>query len=177
MKGRTSTGTLIAVAIAAVLVVGASRQVIVGERAMRQADVARRSGDVRSQIAYARAAAEALLPGSPYPRRGFERLAQIARDAEARGDGPIATSAWRAVRAAALETRALGTGTDGWLADANDGLVRLAAKETPAPSIEADLAAPIGPTSWELLLLAAIPFALYAATSRFLRARKARPIP
>jgi hypothetical protein len=161
-------GVLAALALASVLSVGLVRQVTTGARAMQASDEAQSAGDARGAIDGARAAAEALLPGSPYPRRGMERLAQIGRDAEARGDDALAAVAWRAMRTAAEETRSLGGG-DAWLTEANAGLARVAAKETPAPPLEGALATRIGPSPVELLLFAAIPFALYAAVSRFLR--------
>jgi hypothetical protein len=162
---------LAALALASVLSIGIVRQVTIGARAMQASDQAADAGDARGAIDGARSAAEALLPGSPYPRRGLERLAQIGRDAEARGDDAIAAAAWRAMRAAVTETRALGGANGAWLAEANAGIARVAAKDSPPPPLGDMLDADLGPSPLELLLLGAIPFALYAAATRFLRAR------
>ncbi len=166
---------LAALAVASVLSVGIARQVTTGARAMRASDEALNVGDARGAIDGARAAAEALLPGSPYPRRGMERLAQVGRDAEARGDDPLAASAWRAMRTAAEETRALGGGNGEWLAEATAALSRLAARESQDnPRAHASAggyspAAEVGPSPVELLLFGTLPFALYAVAARFLR--------
>ncbi len=159
-------------ALAAILSVGAARQLVVGERAIVESDQALRRGDTRSAIAHARLAAESRLPGSPYSRRGFDRLSHIGRDAEARGDARMAAAAWRAVRAAAEETRALGPSNAALTAEANAGLVRAAAAEAPSvPGLADDLARAEGPTSWEILLVAALALALCVGSARFLRSR------
>ena len=160
---------LAAVLLASVLSVGIARQVTTGARAMQASDEAAHAGDVRAAIDAARAAAEAELPGSPYPRRGMERLAQIGRDAEGRGDLALAAVAWRAMRTAAEETRALGDGNETWLLEATAGLARIAAKDTSTPATPGDVGPSLGPSPVELLFFAAIPFALYAAASWFLR--------
>ncbi len=163
---------LAALTVASVLTVGVARQITTGARGMQASDEAVHDGNVRQAISGARAAAEALLPGSPYPRRGMERLAQIARDAETRGDEATAASAWRAMRAAALETRASWSNNGAWLPEANAGLTRAAAMDAPAPAPPpsgAALEAEPGPSSLELLAFGALPFALYAAATRFLR--------
>jgi hypothetical protein len=163
--------------LASISIVGIARQLETGARAMAASDEALGLGDVRSAIADARTAAEAVLPGSPYPRRGIERLAQLGKDAEARGDGAVAAAAWGAMRAAVLETRSLGGGHDAWLGEADLGLARATALGTSADAPATSSAPPTptdrtGPSSFELLVLGAIPFALYAAASRFLRARR-----
>jgi len=169
-----SVRRLVALALASVVVVGAGRQLARGERAIAMCDVAIARGDAREAIAQARRAAEAVLPGSPYPGRGYERLEQIARDAEARADAPTAAAAWRAVRAAAMETRAFGSGSGARIAEANAGLVRAASRDTPpVPSLPEALAREDGPTTWEILLLAICAISLYAAGARFLRRNRA----
>jgi hypothetical protein len=115
---------------------------------------------------YAKRAAEARAPGSPYPEMGYARLASIARSAEAQGDWRTAQAAWRGVRAAALATRAAG-GANPHLAPANEALVRLATlpqaaagrTETepavPALRLAESLARDPMPPTWVLVLLAA----------------------
>lgn len=127
---RPLLATLVCVAI---LSAGAVRQLTVGSRAVLDCDAALERDDQRAAIGHARAAAEAVLPGSPYPRRGYERLDRIATQAENRGDDATAMAAWRAMRAAATETRGLGVGSAEWRARADEGVARAAAREAPAP--------------------------------------------
>jgi hypothetical protein len=82
-----------------------------GRSALADADAALASGETALAIFHARAAAEARCPGCSAPAEGYERLAQIARDAEARADDETALSAWRAVRAASLASAVLGQAT------------------------------------------------------------------
>jgi hypothetical protein len=168
----------LAAAFLTVVVAFALRQVVVGERAMARSDAALERGDVRAAIAAGREAAEAFLPGSPYAARGHARLAQIARDAEARGDDAIAATAWRAARAAAVETRALGVSNDARIAEANAGILRAASHgeregASGAPRAGADdLVRTEGPSPWEVLVLAGAVLALYVAWERFLAPRE-----
>jgi hypothetical protein len=126
-----------------VLVAGAGRQLSLGSRALLDCDVALERDDERAAIAHARAAAEAVLPGSPYPARGYERLDRIARAAEGRGDDLTAMAAWRAMRAASTETRGLLVGSAEWRARADEGIARAATRSAPPPdpSVLAELLA------------------------------------
>ncbi len=172
MRARALAG----LALASVLAVGVTRQVTTGARAMQTSDEALAVGDRMGAVLGARVAAEALLPGSPYPRRGMERLAHLARDAEARGDLALAGAAYRAMRAAVAETRAAVGDHAAWREEARAGLARVGAKEDadgadpsarlPPPTLAAS---DPGPSPAELLLVAALPFALYAGGARLLR--------
>jgi hypothetical protein len=168
---------LLLAALLVALAVVAARQVVLGDRAMARSDEALERGDARAAIAGAREAAEALVPGSPFPARGHARLVQIARDAEARGDDATAAMAWRAARAAAMETRALGASNDARLAEANAGILRAAIHGAPpqggALAGADDLTAAHGPASWEILLVACAVVTLYAVWERFLAPRLA----
>lgn len=124
----TLPGRWIAVsAVVSVLGIGAAREVTLGRAAAREADAAAAKSDWPEAIEHARAAAEALAPGSPWPERGFRRLAAIGHDAEARGDDATALLAYGAMRTAALETRGLGQGGGRWRLSAEEGLARVAA--------------------------------------------------
>ena len=134
------------------------REESAGRAAVASADAAAARSDWREAIAQARAAAEALAPGSPWPERGLRRLEAVGHDAEARGDDPIALLAYGAMRTAAIETRAPGTWSDRWRQSAEEGLVRVAAasREAPHPRagkvLEAQRAEPV-PPPWRLALL------------------------
>jgi hypothetical protein len=134
------------------------REVSAGRDAVAAADAAAARSDWREAVAQARAAAEARAPGSPWPERGLRRLEAIGHDAEARGDDPIALLAYGAMRTAALETRALGGGSERWRQTAETGLGRVAtaSKEVPRPRPAAMLDAlrrDDAPSPWRLLAL------------------------
>ena len=121
------------VAIAAAGLVGARRRGGDGARGRhRQVEARgatptrpRKAGRLVEAIAHARDAAEAVVPGSPWPARGVARLEAIGHDAEARGDERTAVLAYGAMRAAAMATRAPLLGTDPWRALADEGLARV----------------------------------------------------
>jgi hypothetical protein len=148
----------VAFAALAALVVLALRQTSIGQRAVAAADAASEKSDWREAVAQARTAAEAVAPGSPWSARGFRRLEAIGHDAEARGDDPTALLAYGAMRTAALEARAPGTGGDAWRQTAEDGLARVAqdSKDAPRPRAArmlAALRAESPPSPWRLAAL------------------------
>src|SRR3984957_11572927 len=102
-----------------------AREMAIGQDEVVAADAASDKSDWPEAIAHARAAAEAFVPGSPWPERGWQRLESVGHDAEARGDDDTALLAYGAMRAAALATRAPGAGSDRWRAKAEEGLVRV----------------------------------------------------
>jgi hypothetical protein len=115
--GLALFGLLFAVAMA--------HQMREGARAMTECDAALARADLTTAISRARSAAEAAAPASPYPARAYERLASIARDAEAHGNEATAIAAWSAMRAAAIETRSRIVDTDRWRALADQGIARV----------------------------------------------------
>ena len=131
---RRHDGVACLLVVLGVLTVGIVREIGEGSRALADCDAARERGDAFEAVAAALRAAEAVVPGSPHATAGYERLAEIARDAERRGDETTAASAWRAMRSASLATRALGVSTDNWRTMAEDGLVRVAAQTARATS-------------------------------------------
>jgi hypothetical protein len=145
-------------AVLTVLTVLGAREVALGREAVAAADAAAARSDWREAVAQARAAAEAVAPGSPWPERGLRRLEAIGHDAEARGDDPIALLAYGAMRTAALETRAPGGWSDRWRQTAEAGLGRVAtaskAVPRPRPATMLDaLRRDDAPSSWRLLAL------------------------
>ena len=104
-------------------------RVSAGSNAVAASDRALAAGDRLLAIEEARAAAEAVAPGSPYPARGYARLDAIAREAEARDDDETAAAAWRAMRTAAIGTRGLGVPDEATaLERANAGIARTATR-------------------------------------------------
>ena len=100
---------LAALVVVAAVAVLTAREIATGQSEVAAADAAAARSDWGEAIVHARAAAEALVPGSPWPERGWERLEAVGHDAEARGDDATALLAYGAMRAAALTTRAPGS--------------------------------------------------------------------
>lgn len=113
------------VLIAIVLAVATSYELRVGARGIDECDAALARGDRAAAIEAARAAAEAVVPASPYPSRAYHRLESIAREAESRGDDESSLGAWTAMRAAALATRGFGVRTAEWNDMADAGIARV----------------------------------------------------
>lgn len=138
------------VLVAGVLATATVVQLRAGARAITDSDAAMSRADRPGAIAAARAAAEAVVPGSPYPSWGYRRLETIARDAEIHGDDETSAAAWRAMRAAALSTQGIGVRTSGWLAMANEGIARVGARGWSGPDA-AKLQSDVRPTEQQLL--------------------------
>ena len=136
--GRTLT--IGALTVASIVVIATVRELAIGRDADLAADAAAAKSDWPEAIGRARAAAEAFVPGSPWPERGLRKLASIGHDAEARGDDPTALLAYGAMRTAALETRAAGVTNSRWRLDAEDGLARVAAssKDASVPRVSTE---------------------------------------
>jgi len=96
-----------------------------GARAMRESDALLAVGQSRPAAVQARRAAEAAVPWSPYPARGYARLEAIAMAAEVEGRAEDAAFAWRAMRSAAVATRPAAAGR-GKVALADEGILRVA---------------------------------------------------
>ncbi len=140
MSRKKSIALLALGSIAFVVLTGGAHELTVGARAMRESDEAFAKGDLPTAIIQAHAAAEAMVPTSPYPARGYARLDAIARDAESRGDDTTAGAAWRAMRSAAKATRT----SEPWIERANQGISRTGAHAARSPD---DAARCVGSTS------------------------------
>jgi hypothetical protein len=129
---RRRAAALAALLLVTVVTVVTVRQLRAGHAAVDLADAAAQKSDWPMAIAHARAAAEALVPGSPWPERGWLRLEAIGHDAEARGDDETALLAYGAMRGAALATRGPLSGSSGRRSQAEAGLARVATSERSA---------------------------------------------
>jgi hypothetical protein len=146
-----------------IVVAAGAHEMSVGRAAVAAADAAAARSDWPEAILQARAAAEAVAPGSQWSPAGFRRLEAIGHDAEARGDDATALLAYGAIRTASLETRAPGQGVDRWRTVAEEGLARVAASSKDAPKSRTDFVVAAlrqdgSPSSWrlELLMISAV---------------------
>ncbi len=119
-------------AVAVALIAGSFFVVVVhlrhrGESSLAASDKALEEGDVQGAIAWARDAALAVAPLSPYPEVAYGRLIDIAARAEEHGDFVEATAAWRAVWTSIRATRRESS-ERARLEEASRALVRLAAR-------------------------------------------------
>jgi hypothetical protein len=151
-----------------VLGVATGHELAVGRAAIAAADAAAARSDWPEVIVQARSAAEAMMPGSPWPQGGYRRLEAVGHDAEARGDDATALLAYGAMRTAALETRAPGHGGERWRGIAEDGLARVAASSKHVQKVRPDaviaaLRQDGSPSTWRLTLLAVSAIATFGA--------------
>jgi hypothetical protein len=128
-RGRARAAALAALLFVVVVAIVTVRQLQRGQVEVDLADAATQKSDWPMAITHARAAAEALAPGSPWPERGWLRLEAIGHDAEARGDDETALLDYGAMRAAAMATRGPFSAWAQRRAQADEGLARVAASE------------------------------------------------
>jgi hypothetical protein len=109
-----------------------------------ESDRAFDAGQLELAVEHARRAAAAYVPGAPHMHLGFERLRAVARGAERTRDLALARAAWRAVRAAAVESQHLWQPHAAELAAADLELARLwggparsSPSAAPAPALRA----------------------------------------
>jgi hypothetical protein len=151
--------------VASVVSIVTAREWAEGAEEVAAADAAATRSDWAEAITHARGAAEALAPGSPWPRRGWLRLRAVGHDAEARGDDATALAAYSAMRAAALATEGIGAGVEIWRAEAEQGIARVAGSQMglgPHVSAESTLAALRSSETPGTMTLAALSFASMA---------------
>ncbi len=165
-----AAAALLLVAVVAIVTV---RQLQTGRAEVDLADAAAHKSDWPMAIAHARAAAEALVPGSPWPERGWQRLEAIGHDAEARGDDETALLDYGAMRAAAMATRGPLCDWARRRAQADEGLARVAASERSpgGQRVAADtmldaLREGEPPATWLLCTLAAAALAMVGGLGR-----------
>jgi hypothetical protein len=119
-----------------------------GASAMRKSDAELARGKPRQAAVFARRAAEAAVPWSPHPARGYARLEAIAMAAEVEGRPDDAAFAWRAMRSAAMATRPVAAGRAKAVL-AERGILRVARSPVLVSAPEAILRAELESTSRE----------------------------
>lgn len=103
----------------------AERTAARGARELRESDRAFDRGRLELAVQHARAAATAYVPGAEHVTLGYERLSAVAHGAERARDVELAMVAWRAMRAAAIESRHLWQPHADELREADHALARL----------------------------------------------------
>jgi hypothetical protein len=104
-----------------------------GRHAMDESERAFDAGQLELAREHARVAATAYVPGAEHVRLGYARLRAIARGAERTRDVELASSAWRAMRAAAIESGHLWRPHEAELREAERELARLAGVSAALP--------------------------------------------
>lgn len=107
-----------------------------GQDQMRASDVAFNAGQLEQSVRHARRAAISYVPGAGHVEAAYGRLEAIARGAERERQRPLALSAWRAMRAAAFESRHLWLARASELRSASRNLERLMVASPSAPAAE-----------------------------------------
>lgn len=121
--------------IAAVLVVAGlcfgvvvTRAVWEGRGALAEGDAAFERGDTGEAIRRWRRAARWYVPLGPHVGRAYDRMEDVARQAEAQGDTGTALAAWRGVRGSILATRSFYVPHEHRLDPANQRIAALMAQ-------------------------------------------------
>jgi hypothetical protein len=134
MKRTVLHATAAALCLALVVFALATQRMLVrGGEELRASDVAFDAGQLDAAIRHARRAATSYVPGAGHVDAAYERLRAVAVGAERARDASLAQSAWRAMRAAALETRHVWSPRAQELEQADSNLARLAGAAAASP--------------------------------------------
>lgn len=126
------------VALLAALLVGAFGVRVVSSAIaeLRAGDDYRAHGQLEAAVVHYRRAARWYAPGSPFHVTALGHLGAIGAEAEQRGDGELALSAYRAIRAAIMSTRSFYVPERARLEAADERIASLMAA-APAPPVDA----------------------------------------
>lgn len=100
-----------------------------GRAALDEGDAAIARGDAHAAIDRWRRSARWYAPGAGHVAGAYERLRELAYQAEAHGDRPLALESWRAIRSSCLSTRSFYTPFPDELELANGRIAALMAEE------------------------------------------------
>jgi hypothetical protein len=126
----------VAVVVFACLGVVVTRACMEGRAALHAGDDALADGDQAEAIAQWRRAARWYVPLAPHVGDAYDRLEELARAAEARGDTDTALAAWEGIRSSIKATRSFYTPHGDRLEPANRRIAELRAA-TPADAAAA----------------------------------------
>jgi hypothetical protein len=150
MKRKVLTWAIVVFACLGVVV---TRAIVEGRRALSAGDDALVDGDTDEAIAQWRRAARWYVPLAPHVGDAYDRLEQLARDAEARGDRDTALAAWEGIRGSIKATRSFYTPHSDRLEPANRRIAALRAA-TPEDARAAPDQTEAQRTAWHYDLLA-----------------------
>lgn len=123
---RVLVGLVLVVALGLVsFALGTFRTLERGQQELARSDAAFDRGELEPALLHARRAAFLYVPGAPHVTAAYERIRAIALGSERAREPLLAASAWRAMRAAALETAHLWQPHGYELGEANAHLARL----------------------------------------------------
>lgn len=138
-----SLGSALALALVLFALV-AERTAARGARELSLSDQAFDGGRLELAVQHARAAATAYVPGAEHVALGYARLSAVARGAERARDVELAMTAWRAMRAAALESRHVWQPHPDALREADHELARLQGGRASSVSDAGSAGLPLG---------------------------------
>jgi hypothetical protein len=143
--------------LGALVALTTGRLVLESREHLEEGERLARAGERAGAAVELEEAVRAHVPGSPYPRRAFERLALMAKGQEMRGETEFVAATWEAARRAVLSTRHLLQPNSDALERAERELRRLRGGpgRRPATAINDPAARPDDPSPVLSLLLAA----------------------
>lgn len=109
-----------------------TRAVWEGRSALAKGDAAQAAGDTTEAITWWRRAARWYVPIAPHVSSAYERLQNLAQQAEAKSDRVTALAAWRGIRGSILATRSFFVPHAERLGPANRHIAALMAKSESA---------------------------------------------
>ena len=136
-----------------------TRAVWEGRGALADGDAAFERGDYREAVARWRRAARWYVPLAPHVTSAYQRLEDLAEQAEGRDDIDTALLAWRGVRGSILSTRSFYTPHSERLSPANRRIAALMARQeaadpsAPGATSTADGTVAVGSEAWHYALL------------------------
>jgi hypothetical protein len=123
---RVLLGVVLVLALGLVsFALGTFRTLERGQQELASSDAAFDRGELETALLHARRAALLYVPGAPHVTAAYERIRAIALGSERAREPVMAAAAWRAMRAAAIETAHSWQPHGFELAEANAQLERL----------------------------------------------------
>jgi hypothetical protein len=125
------------VVLAVIVVVLAAlyaRVMFTARRAVAEAEICIQEDRLDDAVFHLRRAAHAYAPLNPYNEHAYDRLWQLGRKAELEGDTHRALEAYRAIRSSILAARSTYTPHPARLAQVDDRIARLMARQSPPPA-------------------------------------------
>lgn len=133
MRRKLLIGAIVAGVCLGVVV---TRAVWEGRSALSKGDAAQAAGNTSEAVTWWRRAARWYVPLAPHVNAAYDRLEDLAKKAEAKGDTKTALAAWRGIRGSILATRSFYVPHSDRLDPANKAIAALMARSE-SPSVDA----------------------------------------